>query len=204
MFINSKHELADQLLRSGDIKGALAVYNELIIAFPENPVLFSDRGVVHLHLNEQQKCLDDLTTAVTLQPDYAYRYASRAFALGHFKQFDLAIADYEKAIELDPEDAISENNLGLILEQKGYHDAAKIRFERADKLSKAESHLHDLMNELEDQSAGIEKGSDHNEAVPEVKTSEPSSQKEELKKIFTSRQQFREFMRFVKNGFKIK
>ena len=39
-----------------------------------------------------------------------------------------AIADYEKAVELDPEDAITLNNLGLLEEQVGRMQSAKERF----------------------------------------------------------------------------
>ena len=46
-----------------------------------------------------------------------------------------AIADYEKAIELDPEDAVAQNSLGLLQEQLGYKQEAKKRFEIAHELT---------------------------------------------------------------------
>lgn len=46
-----------------------------------------------------------------------------------------AIEDYEKAIELDPEDAVAFNNLGLVEEKLGRKEKAKDYFEKADSLS---------------------------------------------------------------------
>jgi tetratricopeptide (TPR) repeat protein len=42
---------------------------------------------------------------------------------------------YEKAIELDPEDAVAYNNLGLVEEKLGRMEKAKDNFEKADSLS---------------------------------------------------------------------
>ena len=47
-----------------------------------------------------------------------------------------AIADYEKAVELDPEDAITLNNLGLLEEQIGRMQSAKERFAAADAMDR--------------------------------------------------------------------
>jgi tetratricopeptide (TPR) repeat protein len=45
-----------------------------------------------------------------------------------------AIEDYEKAIELDPEDAVSYNNKGLVEEKLGYQERSKSSFSKADDL----------------------------------------------------------------------
>ena len=55
----------------------------------------------------------------------SYRYSSRAFVKAHIKDVEGAIKDYQKAIELDPDDAIAHNNLGIILEQQGHKDQAE-------------------------------------------------------------------------------
>lgn len=45
-----------------------------------------------------------------------------------------AIDDYKKAVELDPEDAVTWNNLGLLEEQLGYRKEAKERHKVSDEL----------------------------------------------------------------------
>jgi tetratricopeptide (TPR) repeat protein len=204
MFLNAKHEKADQLLKKGELQKALELFNELIEELGENPILYSDRGVVFLHLNQREECLNDLSKAVQLQPDYSYRYACRAFAYSHFKLLDEAIVDYQKAVELDPEDAVAHNNLGMLLEQKGYKDEADRRFAVADKLAKAEDRLQEMMTELE-QGNSSDKSSEPENSMHEDEaelTAEDTSAGHEFKKIFTSKKQFKEFVQFIKNGFK--
>lgn len=203
MFVNKKHEAADQLLREGKIDDALKLYLEILNENQTSPDLMSDIGVAYLHKDDEKLSLSYLNIAIELQPDYSYRYACRAFALNHFKQIDLAIEDYKKAIELDPDDAIAHNNLGMLLEQKGYQGEAQKRFEQADRLMKAEDQLLKMMEELEadDQPKEI-----RNEVEPDQSKSndENASGWKEMKRIFTSSQQRREFINFLKNGFKLK
>ena len=96
-----------------------------------------------------KQCLRDMDKSVELQPDYAYRYASRGHAKDFFGDTDGAIKDYEKAIEIDPKDEILYNNLGVLLEKKGYQDKAQRHFEQSDKIRKAEDAIDELMDKVE-------------------------------------------------------
>ena len=100
------------------------------------------------------------------------------------------------------------NNLGLLLEQKGYKQKAEERFAKADKLSKMEDHLYEVMDEIEGE--GIPRKKEE-ENIINQKMIDPSEKREEylgqfgeFKKVFTSKKQFKEFVAFIKNGFKIK
>ncbi len=205
MFTNSKHEKAHESLKKGEIDRAIHYYTEALALAPDDCNILSDRGVAFLHKKDQLRCLADFNKAVQLDPNYAYRYASRAFAKQNFGDLDGAVEDYKKAVELDPEDAVAHNNLGLLLEQQGYKKEAELRFERADKLSKMEDELYDVMDALESNDQPKDS------TPPKTETIEPAQQKEvspsqaaEMKKVFTSRSQFREFVQFIRNGFKIK
>src|SRR3989338_572580 len=149
MFINSTHQLADEALKAGKAEEAVDLYTQALHLYTDHPDILSDRGVAYLHLKNKVQCFEDLNRSLELQPLNAYRFASRAYAKNFFGDLDGAITDYEKAVELDPEDAIAYNNLGLLLEQKGYVKEANDRFERADKLSKQEDDLLHVMDELE-------------------------------------------------------
>lgn len=201
MFANKIHEEAHALMQSGDLEGSVVLYTKALQQNPKDCNLISDRAVAYLHLNQKENCFADFDLALSLQPNYGYRYASRAFAKNHFGDIDGAVEDYEKAVEIDPDDAVAQNNLGLLLEQKGYKNAADERFKRADKLSKEEDHLLDLVDEMDDKP----------EEKPAASAIDPNEKREknistgqELKKVFTSKSQFKEFMNFIKNGFKIK
>lgn len=210
MFTNSKHEAAHKALKKGAIDKAILLYTEALNLAPNDFNILSDRATAFLHKKDQLRAMADFDKAVSLDPLYAYRYASRAFAKQSFGDLDGAVADYQKAVDLDPEDAVAQNNLGLLLEQQGYKKEADERFARADKLSKMEDDLYAVMDGLETkESEGTtivsEKDADfrtqHSSNSEEEKTASTSN---ELKKVFTSRAQFREFLRFIKNGFKLK
>lgn len=203
MFINKLHEKADGLLKKGQIEEALKIYLDLLKTHQSSPDLVSDIGVAYLHKNNRELCMQYMNLAIELQPDYGFRYACRAFAHNHFKDLDAAIADYNKAIELDPDDAVAHNNLGLLLEQKGYQYEANKRFEQADRLSKAEKRLFSVMDELEANNTSENKETEI--SVPsETENEDKADIKSELKKFWSSREQRREFIRFIKNGFRLK
>ena len=212
MFANPKHEAAHKLLNEGKVIEAIQLYSDALELNPNHPDIYSDRGVAHLHNMDKEKCFRDLNKALDLQPNYSYRYAARGYAKNNFGDTPGAILDYEKAVELDPDDAVALNNLGLLLEQQGYKKAAEERFERADKLSKMEDHLLEVIDELDQQPSGVE--SEFIEDAQELPSSEKNQEEAEpklegknaveFKKIFTSKSQFSEFLRFIKNGFRIK
>ena len=207
MFVNEKHSCADQALKDGKVKEAIKLFDKALELNPNHPDIYSDRGVAHLRDNNKAASLSDFKKALELQPDYSYRYAALGFAENHFGDVNEGIRLYKKAVELDPDDAVTLNNLGLLLEQKGYNDEAKSHFDRADNLSKQEDHLLEMMEEMEgEQKEDPPKPTPTREkSLPEVQQEdEASSVGKEFGKIFTSWKQFKEFMSFVKNGFKIK
>lgn len=211
MFTNSKHEKAHEALKQGEIDKAILLFTEALLAAPDDCNILSDRAVAFLHKKDQLRSLADFNKAIALDPNYSYRYASRAFARQNFGDLDGAVADYQKAVELDPDDAVAHNNLGLLLEQQGYQKEAQQRFDRADKLSKMENELYEVMDGLEAEGTKSEEEQQDAQIVEEkIKEPLPIVKKEkrstsgEMKKVFTSRQQFREFLKFIRNGFKLK
>lgn len=217
MFANEKHEEAYNLAKLGKLDEALVLFEQALQLSPNNPDIFSDRGVLFIHKKDKNASLNDFNKAISLQPDYSFRYSARAYANDFFGDTEAALKDYEKAIELDPEDAVAYNNLGLVQEKLGYQAKAKSNFERADKLSKQEAKLHELMHELEQNDGTSEdiQTTDRNEVIdeksiqretliPVEKKDEKQSAFNEFTKLFTSKEQFNAFLKFLKNGFKIK
>lgn len=210
MFANNTHKLADEALKNGEVEKAILLYTKALKESPNDCNIISDRGVAYIHAKNKSKSLADFDSAIELQPDYGYRYAARAFAKNSFGDIDGAILDYEKAVELDPDDAVGHNNLGLLLEQKGYQKEADDRFKRADKLSEMEDGLLDVIDNLEEGATPhieFEKNKSEANTVEDKKDEEVEEKrttKSEFKKVFTSKAQFDEFMAFLKNGFRIK
>ncbi len=210
MFLNNEHEKAYQLMQNMQYEQAVVVYSQCITLHPESPELYSERGVAYIHLQQKDKSLSDLNRSVDLQPDYAYRYASRGHAKDFFGDLDGAIEDYEMAAELDPNDAIIYNNLGLLLEKKGNMMMASEYYKRSDDLRKQEANLQEVISELEgaEQINTKEQKTTHlereNSDMEEPSANRKASHSREIKKIFTQKSQWKEFIHFIKNGFKLK
>lgn len=208
MFTNHKHQLAHEALKKGALDKSIQLYTEALKEAPDDCNILSDRAVAFLHKNDQLRSMGDFNRAVELDPNYAYRYASRAYARKHFGDLDGAVLDYEKAISLVPDDAVAQNNFGMLLEEQGYQKEAQERFERADKLSKMEDNLYQMMDDLEGERSSsdveINKTEEKNAEVAIAEEDGKPTQSDEIKKLFTSRKQFREFIQFIRNGFKIK
>lgn len=210
MFANKMHEKGHDFLKSGELDKALECYKQALTEHPNNPDIYSDRGVVYLHKKQQVEAINDFNKALELQPEYGFRYAARAYARDFFGDTEGAIADYERAIELDPEDAVSYNNLGMLQEKIGFNKKAKENFERADRLSKMENDLYRVMDELEHSEEtntperSESKTVEHHMIDLETVREQKISSYKEFSSIFTSKKQFREFIRFIRNGFRIK
>ena len=127
---------AESLLKAQSWQAAHDAFRALVEGGPEaeNPDAVHDWAICCFYLGQIPQALTLLDRALELQPDYGYRYASRAWMRAAAKQFEGAMADYRRAIELDPEDAVSHNNLGLLEEQAGYRKQAQERFQIADEL----------------------------------------------------------------------
>ena len=195
-------------MKEGQIDEAIELYTKALNEAPDDYNIISDRGVAYLHKNDKLRCFGDFNRAIQLQPNYSYRYASRAYAKKHFGDLEGAVADYEKAVELDPEDAVAQNNLGMLLEEMGYKKQSEKRFARADKLSEQENGLLNVMEGLEASEKAVEAPNQETpieDLSPSDKGSdETKTNSKEFKKVFTSKNQFKEFIRFIRNGFKIK
>lgn len=189
---------------------AIKLLTEALAKHPENANLYSERGVAHFHAKHNLKALADMDKAVELEPNNSYRYSSRAFVKGACRMTQEAIADYEKCIALDPEDSIAYNNLGLLQEQLGWQKQAEDNFDKADTL---EGVLKDRKIDIPEVESTQEETKNIEEAVKEEPKVENNIEEVEeidpskieiAKSVFTQKSVFKEFIGFIKNGFKLK
>jgi len=191
---NLLYQKALKEFKDRNLERSLQLFNKAIQQEPNNPDIYSDRGVLFYHLNDKIKALEDMNTSMSLDPEYSYRYSSRAYIKDWMGDTLGAVEDYKEAVRLDPQDAVAYNNLGLMEEKLGHKTKAKERFERADKLAAMEKTLMNKLDELESV-----------EEIPLRETEESSPQRGKvIKNVLTKRSSFKEFVSFVKNGFKIK
>ena len=180
---------------------ALIAYDQALVTdagWKENVDFIHDRAIALFHNGQALEALAELDQAVELQPDYGYRYAARGWMKQALKDYNGAIIDYQRALELDPDDAISHNNLGLLEEQLGYHKVAKERFAVADELAgilenESISTTGEATSDLSFPKQEIE-----NEPKPKSKSSW-----KEIKRALVNPDGRKEFLDFIRNGFKL-
>jgi tetratricopeptide (TPR) repeat protein len=168
----------------------LAAIEHFTIAISEdenNVEYYAERAVAYLNSGQYDLSLFDMNRCVDFEPNNSYRYSCRAFLKAKMNDPDGAIIDYEIAVKLDPEDAIAFNNLGLAQEQKGYRDKAARSFERSNELIG-----YDPLRRQQESNAGG--GS----------SSGSGSGGRVARDVFTKKESFRDFLRFIRNGFKLK
>lgn len=194
---------AELHLQKREINEALTKFQKAFEVLPKEAHLASQIGVCFFHLKELNQALSYMNRAIELQPNYSYRYSSRAYILAADDQIDAAIADYEKCIELDPEDAVAHNNLGLLQEQKGWKKQANDSYSKADELEgilKERGIETVSTKKVENTKPQIDKENDLSQ------NSGSATQKSVfhvMKEVFTDKKTFKEFIQFVKSGFKL-
>ena len=81
-------------------------------------------GVVHIWLEEWPAIVDDLTTANRLGINRSGLFENRGYAYFKMDKRQEALADYQKALELDPANAVASGNIALLQSGKRKVDLA--------------------------------------------------------------------------------
>lgn len=198
---------AELHLQKREIDEALSKFQKAFEVLPKEAHLASQIGVCYFHLNKHKESLDFMNLAVNLQPDYSYRYSSRAYILAANNQLDAAISDYEMCVKLDPEDAVAHNNLGLLQEQKGWKKQAETNFNKADELEGIlKERGIETVQEIDEPEVEKKSNSERSDVISELQKETPAPPQSVLhvmKEVFTDKKTFKEFIKFVKSGFKI-
>lgn len=84
---------------------ALSSIQTLLAAQPTNPVALQQQGVVFYRQNKFAEAKDSFQQSLDLDSEDGGTWAWQARTLGRLKEYDAAIAAYDRAIELLPDDA---------------------------------------------------------------------------------------------------
>ena len=123
-------------LALGDYAAAVADLSRSIALDPSEPLAYSNRGNALRALKRLDEAVADYTRSLELKPT-AETFHNRAVAYGEAGQDELAVADYTKAVEHDPQLAEAYAYRGLIHLRRGRDAEAEADFERAFRLKPA-------------------------------------------------------------------
>ncbi len=94
--------LAEGYVVAGKPDKALEAFSHAVETFPNNPLVFNNRGLFLQHQGRYKEAAADFNKALQIDPKYAVAYANRGFTSQSERNLPAAEADYGEAIKLDP------------------------------------------------------------------------------------------------------
>ena len=127
--------------RSGDHKGAILYFSEVLKADPEHVNAYLQRGFCYSLLKQYDKAVEDFSSVISRQNDHLWAYTSRGSAYNKLEKFDLALKDFNKVLELDPKNEEGYNNRGWAYKGKGDMNSACKDWRTSKKFGNAEAKI---------------------------------------------------------------
>lgn len=95
--------LAETLAAAGKPDDALGSYAKAIDLFPDNPLVYNNRGMFLQQIGRNAEAVSDFTRAIEIDADYYYSYTNRGFALLQSDDPKSAEADFSAALRVNSE-----------------------------------------------------------------------------------------------------
>lgn len=195
MSINEQFELAKRKGKENDFLAAIEILNELIKIEANNESYIYERGVAYLNVEKFDLAMYDFNRLVDLDSERAFYYSCRGFIKSRIGDKNGALDDYEVAIRLEPNNPITYNNMGLVFEEMGYMEQAQKSFKIHDDLKGYKPRTFDEPDAVP---------AENNEIKSDKVTENIPTKGQIAKDVFTKKNTFKEFVQFIKNGFKLK
>ena len=117
-------QLAMDLMKRGNFRDAITAYDKITAIHPDDCRAWSNKGVCHSDLKENDKALECLDRAIQLDPFYVYALSTKASILAQSGKLAEASALMDRALEIDPNflDALL-NKSALLIQQKRHEES---------------------------------------------------------------------------------
>ena len=141
---------------SGDIKGAIAEYNQALRLRPDFAEVYYKRGISRYKLGDLKGAILDYNQAIRLNPNYAGVYNHRGFTRHDLGDFSGAIRDFNQALKLNPNFPEAYQNRGITRNALGDKPGAVSDLNTAANLFQKQKRISnyqeiiDLINKLPD------------------------------------------------------
>ena len=122
-------------LKENKIENAYESFSQSIEIFPYHKALFARASILE-QANQNKRAIDDLDRVIGIKQDFSKAYHLRALCKEKSQRVSEAIADYKKAIELSPNDALYHLNLGIAYDKNLNPTEAMLEFDIAINLKK--------------------------------------------------------------------
>lgn len=124
----------DLLFRTGKPEDVEKAYAEAVERFPQEPLVFNNRGMFFQSFGRSDEAVADFNHAIELNPKFGPAYTNRAFSKLQSGQFTDALADLNKTVEIDPRQPSAYSLRGTAFLQTGDAKSALTDYEAALKL----------------------------------------------------------------------
>ncbi len=133
----------------GQLKTALQDYSKAIELNPNYSPPHNNRGIIYAQQGRHKQALQEYNRAIEIDPDNLYALNSRGrHHLLRGKNPELALLDFERAVQLDRNYAVSFANRGFAYQKLGKKKEALADFETALKLNVTPEQKALLMKEI--------------------------------------------------------
>jgi serine/threonine protein kinase/Tfp pilus assembly protein PilF len=122
--------LGNAYFKRGDTAKAAAEYQKVTELAPDNSLAYQNIGAVYLREGLWSEAIPYLQKSLSIAPD-ADAYSNLGTAYFFLKSYDLATKNYEKAVEMTPNDEVLQANLGDAYRWSGHSDQAAAAYGKA-------------------------------------------------------------------------
>jgi serine/threonine protein kinase/Flp pilus assembly protein TadD len=122
--------LGNAYFKRGDTAKAAAEYQKVTELAPDNSLAYQNIGAVYLREGLWSEAIPYLQKSLSIAPD-ADAYSNLGTAYFFLKNYDPATKNYEKAVEMTPNDEVLQGNLGDAYRWSGHSDQAAAAYGKA-------------------------------------------------------------------------
>jgi tetratricopeptide (TPR) repeat protein len=116
-------------IRSGDLDGAIALLQGLLAKDPRNVNALFYLGLGYAGQKKYREAVDALTQVTEIQPGFPGAHFELGVCYRGLGDLEKALESYDRNLKLDPANADSAYNSGLILFETNRIDEALVRFQ---------------------------------------------------------------------------
>jgi len=125
-----------KLHQSGNLLEAKKFYEKVLNVQPQNFTGLQLMGLLFAQLNENNKSLEYLNSAIKINPKFVPCYVNRGITLQALKKYAEAISSYDQAISIEPSCIEAYSNKGIALHTLKKYDEALFCYDKAIELKK--------------------------------------------------------------------